>query len=561
MKNKSLYIAALAAGALAMNSCSDNWENPPMSVPTFPEGLEANMTIADFKTQYWQDAESYGTEVGRTAEGDSIILIGTVVSSTEAGNIYKALVVEDETGAITIGLDDSDVSAAYPMGAAVSVNVTGMTVGRYSGLMQLGTTSGSGVDRISLAAFQPRTHVDILEGKLDTTLVTIPDLLEASRTTEGKIKWQSRLIRINDVKFVEAGQEFAPGSTTSRYITDAEGNRMIVYNSSYSDFAYEKLPYGTGDVVGILSCYRTSWQLLLIDINSCIDFDGEGAPEPGTEVTPAGEGTAESPYNVAKAIEIIRSGDAADSEVFVKGTIDEISEIDLSYGNATYNINDGKGTVSLTVYCGYSFNGDKFTSQTEIEAGKEITIYGKLMSYNGSPQVAQGSRIISYDGTTGDIPATPSGLVLLSKSDANGLNGWTITNDAVWIWKTLKGAYYLNGQLFGVDPVPTEDAYAISPEITVGDDASFSFEHAAKFQDSGLRTDCGIVIREAGASEWTALEMPNWPEADTWTFVSSGSISLKDYAGKNVQIGFKYGCKATDTWEIQNLTLVNAALK
>ena len=55
---------------------------------------------------------------------------------------------------------------------------------------------------------------------------------------------------------------------------------MIVYNSSYSDFAYDLLPWGNGSVVGILSCYRTSWQLLLIDANSCIDFDGEGAPDP-----------------------------------------------------------------------------------------------------------------------------------------------------------------------------------------------------------------------------------------------------------------------------------------
>lgn len=280
MNKYSLYIATALLSTAALSACDDDWTRPPMDVPTLPENFKANTSLAELKTAYWQDQDSYGTKVGLNADGDSIIISGTVVSSDESGNIFKSIVLQDATGAITIGINTSDLFEEYPQGIGLAINVTGLTIGRYSGLMQLGTSDGTGVNRIELADFQPHAAVDYYAGHCDTTTVTIAELNEAANSTEGKIQWQSRLIRIDNIKFKEQGEPFTTGSTTSRYIVDDEGNEMIVYNSSYSDFAYDNLPYGHGSVVGILSCYRASWQLLLIDAKSCIDFDNEGAPDP-----------------------------------------------------------------------------------------------------------------------------------------------------------------------------------------------------------------------------------------------------------------------------------------
>lgn len=43
--------------------------------------------------------------------------------------------------------------------------------------------------------------------------------------------------------------------------------------------------------------------------------------------------------------------------------------------------------------------------------------------------------------------------------------------------------------------------------------------------------------------------------AGSWTWSWSNVIDLKAYAGKKIQIGFKYGSTAegADTWEIRNL--------
>lgn len=266
-------------GAVALAGCSDNWVDPPMDVPAFPEGTKATISILDLKKTYWQDSEAYGTLITRLPDGTEPVIIGTIVSDCTPGNIYKALYLQDETGAICIGIDTAAVSTAAPMGLQMAVNVTGLAIGRYNGMMQLGELQGTGVNRISMPEFRPHMSLNF-GGKMDTTVVTIPQLLELSRSQQGMLEWQSKLIRINHVKIKEAGEPFTTGSTTSRYIVDDEGNSVILYNSSYADFAYDEMPFGHGDVVAILSCYRSSWQLLLNDVDGLIDFDGEGAPDP-----------------------------------------------------------------------------------------------------------------------------------------------------------------------------------------------------------------------------------------------------------------------------------------
>ncbi|MDE6333336.1 MAG: COX15/CtaA family protein, partial [Muribaculaceae bacterium] len=65
MKKISIYgLAALTLGAALVQSCDDNWESPEMAVPTFPEGTEANITIAELKAKYWQYQHTYGTIIG-----------------------------------------------------------------------------------------------------------------------------------------------------------------------------------------------------------------------------------------------------------------------------------------------------------------------------------------------------------------------------------------------------------------------------------------------------------------------------------------------------------------
>ena len=119
--------------------------------------------------------------------------------------------------------------------------------------------------------------------------------------------------------------------------------------------------------------------------------------------TGEGEGTLESPYDVAKALSLIANGENdPDAEVYIKGKVSQIEEINPSFGNATYYISaDGTTETQLYVFRGYYLNGEKFTSEDQLKVGDEVVILGKLTTFNDDPQVGTGSKLVSVNGQTG----------------------------------------------------------------------------------------------------------------------------------------------------------------
>lgn len=126
----------------------------------------------------------------------------------------------------------------------------------------------------------------------------------------------------------------------------------------------------------------------------------------GTEITgeQLGSGTLEDPYNAAKALAIITSGQASSSKVYVMGRIcaSPAPEINTSYGNATYYISaDGSTTDQLEIFRGYSLGGNKFTATTDLSAGDSVIVYGQLTYYNNTtPEMTTGSSIVYLNGET-----------------------------------------------------------------------------------------------------------------------------------------------------------------
>ncbi len=124
--------------------------------------------------------------------------------------------------------------------------------------------------------------------------------------------------------------------------------------------------------------------------------------------TGEGDGTLESPYDVAKALSLIANGENdPDAEVYIKGKVSEIEEISAQFGNGTYYISvDGTRENQLYVYRGYYLNGDKFTSTDQLKVGDEVVILGKLTTFYDDPQVNTGSKLVSVNGQTGMTPGT-----------------------------------------------------------------------------------------------------------------------------------------------------------
>lgn len=132
-----------------------------------------------------------------------------------------------------------------------------------------------------------------------------------------------------------------------------------------------------------------------------------------TPPNPSGTGTQDDPFNIAAALNYITTGVGLDKTVYVKGVIVGTPNIELSYGNATYNISDDKKVSDkLKVYHGLYFKGAQFTAQDQIKEGDTLVVSGKLTNYNGTNEFTTGNSIYSINGKTSGSsgnPTEPSG--------------------------------------------------------------------------------------------------------------------------------------------------------
>ena len=143
------------------------------------------------------------------------------------------------------------------------------------------------------------------------------------------------------------------------------------------------------------------------DVPAPYDIPGAGGGETPVVVEPTGEGTLENPYNVAAANELTASLERSTSkdnvflsdEVYVKGIISSIDNVDINFGNAVYFISDdGSATKQLEVYRGYYLDGAKFTSSDQIAVGDTVVVCGQLQNWLGTYEFTTGSKIVYHNG-------------------------------------------------------------------------------------------------------------------------------------------------------------------
>ncbi len=304
MKNiKSLFGAFTVAVAalLGLSACQENFKTPGLVAPVAT--ITANTTIADLKASYWDDAANYIDTVKLNAAGEHIVIGGRVISSDAAGNVYKNLVIQDATGAMTFSINANSLYNTYQIGQEIIVDVTDMYIGKYSTLQQFGFpdfSAGYGWQAtfMPLVFFQEHAQLNGFPepAKCDTLTVSIPNL---SNDAASLRKYQSQLVRINNVHFTEGGQASfctAHKENTNRTLVDENGNEIIVRTSGYANFWSMKLPEESGDIVGLLGTYQQSgqikWQLTLVNTDGLLNFGNPTLPK----------GTETNPYDVLDAI-------------------------------------------------------------------------------------------------------------------------------------------------------------------------------------------------------------------------------------------------------------------
>lgn len=305
LKSYLAWVAVTLAVAGATTACQDDIDDPIIDAPVAKD--QPNTSILELKTKYWNDATNYIDTIGTRDDGSHYVISGRVVSSDEAGNVFKSLVIQDGTAALSLSINSYNLYLKYRRGQEIVLDVTGMYIGKYNGLIQLGQPEwyeNGGAWEASFMSPEYFTAHAQLNGfpdtsKLDTLVVN--SFSELPTDPAGLIKWQSQLVRFNNVSFANGGKAtFSEHkSNVNQSLVDAEGSSINVRTSGYSNFWNKTLPEGHGDVVAILSYYGTSgWQLILNDYEGCMNFGNPTVPE----------GSQSKPWSVDKAIEIEKAG-------------------------------------------------------------------------------------------------------------------------------------------------------------------------------------------------------------------------------------------------------------
>ncbi|MBQ9077269.1 MAG: choice-of-anchor J domain-containing protein [Muribaculaceae bacterium] len=565
MRNLRSYIGLLLLTAV-FTGCQDDFDNPGLVAPRAT--LTANTTIRDFKTGYWQDGLNYIAPVRAKEDGSHVIISGYVVSSDRTGNIYKNLVIQDETGALAMSINQSGLYNNYRVGQEVVIDVTDMYIGKYNGLQQLGWPDndevyGEQATFMPMAFFSQHAQLNGLpdEGNAEPAVVELARI--ASFTVSDKeemIEWQSRLVRFNNVRF-EDGKgtlSYTDGKeiNSNRTLYDEHGNQIVVRNSGYATFWSDKLPKGYGDVVGILSYYDDAWQLLLRSTDDCMNF---GNPTINL-------GTEDNPYTVPQAIDMENAGTEV-SDVWVKGyivgavasevvsvksneDIDWVAHEDIMNNTlviaGSADVRDIAQCLVISLPAESKLREYANLRDNPDNLGKEIMLRGNLGKYMDT------YGITGNNGTSSEFKLAGAGAVTMLDetfegiSDASQLQGWTsvvVAGDRPWYFTSYDNNTYAACTAFkGTDDSNGYDSWLITPPLKVDGMAekSFSFDSQAAYSGGAFEV-YAMTTNDPATATLTKLEckLATPPASGYSGFVSSGKISLDEFSG-TIYIGFRY---------------------
>lgn len=315
--SKLKVLGAAAALTLSLAACQDDVDAPGVEIPK--ADVTPNMTLLELKETFWQDATNYADTIrDKDDPARRFIIHGRVISSDEQNNVFKSLVIQDETAALAMSIDTYNLYQNYRVGQEIVLDVTGMYIGKYANLMQMGRPSyyqnghSWQVSFMSLEYFQEKVQLNgVPQPALNDTLI-VNTFSDISADPEGLRKWQSQLVRFKNVYFADGGQKnfsvyhSSANEDQKRTMVDRNGATLTLRTSGYASFCEDRLPVGNCDVVGILSYYNSAWQVILNDRQGVIEV----GDVPGSK---------EHPYTVPEAIADIANGVSAKG--WVKGYI------------------------------------------------------------------------------------------------------------------------------------------------------------------------------------------------------------------------------------------------
>lgn len=300
---KRLRYIIMAMVATLMASCmGSDYAAPGLDPDNAPWGnneiTETNVvSIADLKARYASTIASNGY----VKIEEDMQIKGVVTGNDYAGNIYQQIPVQDETGALVVGVSASALHGFLPEGQEILIDLKDLYIGGYGEQCQIGSvytspnTGKTGIGRMDRYTWQKHFRLigeadvakaDALAEDFDPSKLTDASYMEANA---------GKLMTIRRVSFLNADGKsvFAPAdgsvaltsNCANRALKEYSSKNIVVRTSTYADFAQEIIPEGTKDIKGIFTRYYDTWQILLRSTDDITDsqtaaleglFDSQG---------------------------------------------------------------------------------------------------------------------------------------------------------------------------------------------------------------------------------------------------------------------------------------------
>ncbi len=428
---KSLFFLLLV---LTISSCvKDDFDEPP-SADEIDISSEDVVSIASVL-----DMLDIGTP---KAIGLDKYIYATVIGDDESGNIYKTLILKDDSNrGIAILIDDTDLFNQFPVGRNIYVHLKDLFISDYNNLPQLAYVNG---DRIPAGIYKDIVFGDSYNNPVEPVSKNIGDLTFTDVNT---------LIRLDEVEFLrsEVGSPFSdPDFSTNRMIVDCNDEEIIIRTSSFSSFASNAIPGGNGHIVALLGVFGNDFQLTL---RSLEDLEMNN---PACDSNTTGN---EVKMNISEVRDLYANGTTTAPEVYIEGVV--ISDFSTeSVHPLNMVVQDGNSGIVLR------FTGDhnitKNTSVRVVLTGASLSEFNGLLQVSGLgtteiTNLGSGSvepTQITIENLLNNFESYESTLIKIVDAEINGGGSFSGGKDVTDGTGTVE-MYTRSASSFANTPVPT----------------------------------------------------------------------------------------------------------
>lgn len=239
-------------------------------------------------------------------------------------------------------------------------------------------------------------------------------------------------------------------STYGATVTWTSNNDAIVIGEKTADGYPATVTASTSDIAVKLTATiklgeLTDTREFNVTVKSSIHYD-----HAGTEADPY------SASDANKKASTLASGATTENYYYIKGIIvdDSSYNVDLSFGNATFNIKDTEAsTETFMIFRAKDANGNAFTESTvNFEKGDTVVVYAQITNYYNSTsntnvyETAANGKIVSVIENSGDSTSKELAIVDSPKVGVAYKFGFFHTNTSVnkmlYMTGEMSGFYY-----------------------------------------------------------------------------------------------------------------------